>query len=194
MNTVPPTNPALTRHAPLTSVSAKVIQGLDNIKQLPVNKLLPAKIIELKQINLVKLSTGNNEFIAQLSGNIPTTLKKNTPLKFLINPASNNIQLFPTKVESPTTRTPRELSNRNEARTSAKQGNVPTLPSPEIKIGNWVKAAIISNTKLSAEREPTFSRPLKNENLKPNSLTTPTSPQLQKKSKLALFTNAKTLE
>ncbi len=185
MNTVPPTNPALTKHAPLTSVSAKVIEGLDTIKQLPVNKLISAKIIELKQINLVKLSTGDNEFIAQLSGNIPTTLKKNTPLKFLINPASNNIQLFPTKVESPTTRTPRELSNRNEARTSAKQGNVPTLPSPEIKIGNWVKAAIISNTKLSAEREPTFSQPLKNENLKPNSLTTPTLPQLQKKSKLA---------
>ena len=185
MNTVPPTNPAPTKHAPLTSVSAKVIEGLETIKQLPVNKLISAKIIELKQINLVKLSTGDNEFIAQLSGNIPTTLKKNTPLKFLINPASNNIQLFPTTVESPTTRTPQEPSNRNEASTSAKQGNAPTLPVAGIKIGNWVKAAIISNTKLSAPRELTFSQPSKNENLKRNSLTTHTLPQLQKKLKLA---------
>ena len=185
MNTVPPTNPAPTKHAPLTSVSAKVIEGLDTIKHLPVNKFISAKIIELKQINLVKLSTGDNEFVAQLSGNIPTTLKKNTPVKFLINPASNNIQLFPTTVESLTTRTPQELSNRNEARTSAKQGNAPTLPSPGIKIGNWVKAAIISNTKLSAEREPTFNQPLKNENLKRDSRTTHTLPQSQKKSELA---------
>ncbi len=185
MNTVPPTNPAPTKHAPVTSVSAKVIEGLDTIKHLPVNKFISAKIIELKQINLVKLSTGDNEFIAQLSGNIPTTLKKNTPVKFLINPASNNIQLFPTTVESPTTRTPQELSNRNEARTSAKQGNVPTLPSPGVKIGNWVKAAIISNTKLSAEREPTFNQSLKTENLKRDNRTIHTLPQLQKKSKLA---------
>ena len=93
MNTVPPTNPAPTKHAPLTSVSAKVIEGLETIKQLPVNKLISAKIIELKQINLLKLSTGDNEFIVQLSGNIPTTLKKNTPLKFLINPASSESTL-----------------------------------------------------------------------------------------------------
>ena len=185
MNTVPPTNPASTKHASLTSVSAKVIEGLETIKQLPVNKLISAKIIELKQINLVKLSTGNNEFIAQLSGNIPTTLKKNTPLKFLINPASNNIKLFPTTFESPTTRTPQEPSNKDEASTSAKQGSAPTLPVAGIKIGNWVKAAIISNTNFSAPRELTFSQPSKNENLKRNSLTTHTLPQLQKKLKLA---------
>ena len=185
MNTVPPTNPAPTKHASLTSVSAKVIEGLGTIKQLPVNKLIPAKIIELKQINLLKLSTGDNEFIVQLSGNIPTTIKKNTPLKFLINPASNNIQLFPKTVESPTTRTPQEPSNRNEATTSAKQGNAPTLQSPGIKIGNWVKAAIISKTKLLAPRELTFSQQSKNENLKRNSLTTHTLPQLQKKLKSA---------
>ena len=185
MNTVPPTNPASTKHASLTSVSAKVIEGLETIKQLPVNKLISAKIIELKQINLVRISTGNNEFIAQLSGNIPTTLKKNTPLKFLINPASNNIQLFPTTVESPTTRTLQEPSNRDQASTSAKQDNAPTLPVTGIKIGNWVKAAIISNTKLSAPRELTFSQPSKNENLKRNSPTTHTLPQLQKKLKLA---------
>ena len=185
MNTVPPTNPASTKHASLTSVSAKVIEGLETIKQLPVNKLISAKIIELKQINLVKLSTGNNEFIAQLSGNIPTTLKKNTPLKFLINPASNNIKLFPTTFESSTTRPPQEPSNKDEASTSAKQGSAPTLPVAGIKIGNWVKAAIISNTKLSAPRELTFSQPSKNENLKRNSLTTHTLPQLQKKLKLA---------
>lgn len=185
MNTVPPTNPVPTKHAPLTSVSAKVIEGLETIKQLPVNKLISAKIIELKQINLVKLSTGDNEFIAQLSGNIPTTLKKNTPLKFLINPASNNIQLFPTTSESPTTRTPQEPSNKDEASISAKQGNAPTLPVAGIKIGNWVKAAIISNTNLSAPRELTFSQISKNENLKRNSITTHTLPQLQKKLKLA---------
>jgi len=185
VNTVPPTNPASTKHASLTSVSAKVIEGLETIKQLPVNKLISAKIIELKQINLVKLSTGNNEFIAQLSGNIPTTLKKNTPLKFLINPASNNIKLFPTTFESPTTRTPQEPSNKDEASTSAKQGSAPTLPVAGIKIGNWVKAAIISNTNFSAPRELTFSQPSKNENLKRNSLTTHTLPQLQKKLKLA---------
>ena len=185
MNTVPPTNPVPTKHAPLTSVSAKVIEGLETIKQLPVNKLISAKIIELKQINLVKLSTGDNEFIAQLSGNIPTTLKKNTPLKFLINPASNNIQLFPTTSESPTTRTPQEPSNKDEASISAKQGNAPTLPVAGIKIGNWVKAAIISNTNLSAPRELTFSQISKNENLKRNSISTHTLPQLQKKLKLA---------
>jgi len=185
VNTVPPTNPVPTKHAPLTSVSAKVIEGLETIKQLPVNKLISAKIIELKQINLVKLSTGDNEFIAQLSGNIPTTLKKNTPLKFLINPASNNIQLFPTTSESPTTRTPQEPSNKDEASISAKQGNAPTLPVAGIKIGNWVKAAIISNTNLSAPRELTFSQISKNENLKRNSITTHTLPQLQKKLKLA---------
>ena len=185
MNTVPPTNPASTKHASLTSVSAKVIEGLETIKQLPVNKLISAKIIELKQINLVKLSTGNNEFIAQLSGNIPTTLKKNTPLKFLINPASNNIKLFPTTFESSTTRPPQEPSNKDEASTSAKQGSAPTLPVAGIKIGNWVKAAIISNTNFSAPRELTFSQPSKNENLKRNSLTTHTLPQLQKKLKLA---------
>jgi len=185
VNTVPPTNPASTKHASLTSVSAKVIEGLETIKQLPVNKLISAKIIELKQINLVKLSTGNNEFIAQLSGNIPTTLKKNTPLKFLINPASNNIKLFPTTFESSTTRPPQEPSNKDEASTSAKQGSAPTLPVAGIKIGNWVKAAIISNTNFSAPRELTFSQPSKNENLKRNSLTTHTLPQLQKKLKLA---------
>ncbi len=161
MNTVPPTNPGPTKHAPLTSVSAKVIEGLETIKQLPVNQLISAKIIELKQVNLVKLSTGDNEFIAQLSGNIPTSLKKNTPLKFLINPASNNIQLFPTTVESPTSRTPQEPNNRNGASISAKQGNAPTLPVAGIKIGNWVKAAIISNTKLSAPRELNLSQPSK---------------------------------
>ncbi|GIR03843.1 MAG: hypothetical protein CM15mP14_0610 [Rhodospirillaceae bacterium] len=158
---------------------------METIKQLPVNQLISAKIIELKQVNLVKLSTGDNEFIAQLSGNIPTTLKKNTPIKFLITPASNNIQLFPTTVESPTTRTPQEPSNRNGASTSAKQGNAPTLPVAGIKIGNWVKAAIISNKKLSAPRELTLSQPLKTENLKRNSLTTHTLPHLQKKLKLA---------
>ena len=185
MNTVPPTNPTPTKHAALTSVSAKVIEGLETIKQLPVNKLISAKIIELRQINLVKISTGDNEFIVQLSGNIPTTLKKNTPLKFLINPANNNIKLFPTTVESPSTRTPQKPSNKNEASTSAKQGNTPTLPVAGIKIGNWVKAAIISNTKLAAPRELTFSQPSKNENLKRNSPTTHALLQLQKKLKLA---------
>lgn len=185
MSTVPPTNTATTKHAPLTSVSAKVIEGLDVIKQLPVNKLISAKITELKQINLVKLSTGDNEFIAKLNGNIPTTLKKNTPLKFLIDPARKNIQLLLATVESRTTRNPQELSNRNKESTSAKQHNVPTLQSPEIKIGNWAKAAIIPNTQLSAAREKTFSQPLKNPALKINIPVTHASLQLQKKIKLA---------
>ena len=185
MSTVPPTNTATTKHAPLTSVFAQVIEGLDIIKQLPVNKLISAKITELKQMNLVKLSTGDNEFIAKLSGNIPTTLKKNTPLKFLIDPASKNIQLLLATVESRTTRTPQELSNRNKASTSAKKGNVPALQSPEIKIGNWAKAAIIPNTQLSSAREKTFSQPLKDEALKRNIPVTHASPQLQKKAKLA---------
>ena len=192
MSTVPPTHPAPTKRAPLTSVSAQVIEGLEIIKQLPVNKIIFAKITEFKQTNLIKISMGDNELTVKLSGNIPTNLKNNTPLKFLISPKSKNIQLLLTTVENPTTRTPQELSNKNETITSAKQSNEQTLPTHEIKIGNWVKAAIISNTKFSAAREKTLSQPIKDQELKRNIRTPHSLLPLQKKSKVAPSTPMQT--
>ena len=185
MSTVPPANPAPTKHAPLESVSGQVVEGLEIIKQLPVNKIIFAKITAFKQANLIKISTGDDELTVKLSGNIPTNLKNNTPLKFLISPTSKNIQLLLTTVENPTNQTPQRLGNRNETSTFAKQSNVQTPPSPEIKIGNWVRAAIISNAKFSAAKEKTFSQPIKDQELKRNVLTPHPLLQLQKKSKLA---------
>ena len=94
MSSVPPTNSVKTSEPTVTTISARVIEGLSVLDRLPARGSFLAQIIEIKEPNLIKLSVGIKELKARINGNVPPNIKPNMTIKFHTTAQKNNIKLF----------------------------------------------------------------------------------------------------
>ena len=184
MSSVPPTNSVQTSEPTFTTISARVIEGLSVLDRLPARGSFLAQIIEIKEPNLIKLSVGIKELKARINGNVPPSIKPNMTIKFHTTAQKNNIKLFLPEPENLVGST-KQRSNATDHNTAIKKGTKPDLQNTEIKVGNWIKAAIISNKNLPTVSETPSTGIAKDPELKKNILTNQSSSPMQKRLKSA---------
>lgn len=138
MSLVPPTVPEKPGPTTSTPTTAKVVSGEEYLKRFSSQKPIQAKIAEITSSGLVRLTLSNGNLIAQINGNIPSTLKTISNVSFYITDKGKNIKFL--SAESRQTSEPPKFKSLSTSPSSS------TISLPLIKPGIKITAEIIPHS------------------------------------------------